>query len=147
MPRHKQVEIRWGDGRAEVDEKLAPLILALWKAGINTSYSCQGNMGMAYIQFPTAWDAQKFLNLVAVYPAEDVPFAKTLYGRIVGCWSRHNWQYDLRPNNESVFVDDKGNAFVADPADFEFRVGVRFPPKDIPVVLEQIRQRRARRGR
>lgn len=42
----------------EIDERLVPLIDALWRAGIDTRHCCQGNPGslqyMAYIEFTSA---------------------------------------------------------------------------------------------
>jgi hypothetical protein len=38
---HPQVTITHGDTTAQVDEDLGPLILAMWRAGIRTAYSCQ----------------------------------------------------------------------------------------------------------
>ena len=69
MTQHKQVAIEWRGRRAEVDEEMAPLILALWRAGISTTLSCQENRpGIAWIAFATPEDARRFLNRVAVYP-------------------------------------------------------------------------------
>src|SRR5262245_35438023 len=93
---HKQVRIRWKHQQAEVDEGLAPLILEIWKHGIDTIMSCQENQpGIAWIDFASAKDAERFLTLVAEYPAKgrgrrknhnfsipNVKLAGTLYGRI-----------------------------------------------------------------
>src|SRR5262245_12701217 len=71
MPVHKQVPIQWGIRRAEVDEGLAPLILALWRAGIDTVNSCQENRpGVVWVEFASTFDAERFLSLVACYPIE-----------------------------------------------------------------------------
>lgn len=44
-PLHKQVRIRHGEREADVDEKIAPLITELWRAGINAAMSCQAWSG------------------------------------------------------------------------------------------------------
>jgi hypothetical protein len=103
---HKQTRVAWQGREAEVDEELAPLILALWKAGIDTLLSCQENRpGVAWICFPTARDAKNLLDAVAVCPDQkdlrtvgdrlyvgDVPFGETLYGRISRCGGDDDWQ-------------------------------------------------------
>src|SRR5262249_6077338 len=56
--RHRQVWVEWDGYGADVDEELAPLILALWKKGIVTCNSCQENRpGIAWVEFLTARDA------------------------------------------------------------------------------------------
>jgi hypothetical protein len=66
MTHHKQVRIEHGEMSAEVDEKIAPLILALWRAGIETFRSCQhhGPSGKVWIGFASADDVAAFLELV-----------------------------------------------------------------------------------
>src|SRR5262245_30555937 len=88
---HRQVPVAWQGREEEVDEELAPLLLALWKAGIDTCNSCQENRpGVVWIEFPTSLDAQAFLNLVAQYPSEDE--AGTLYGRIMWYAGDQDWE-------------------------------------------------------
>jgi hypothetical protein len=151
--RHKQVEVEWRGMRAEIDEELAPLILALWKAGIVTLNSCQENFpGIAWIQFLSANDAEKFLNRVAAYPREedlhlvngrsyvgDVPFWETLYGRVARFGSEGDWHYALYLFDRGVkeeIVDDVVVRTCLGPSNFTFCVSVRFPRTDIPLILE-----------
>jgi hypothetical protein len=151
--RHKQVPIAWKGRYAEVDEELAPVILSLWKAGIDTCNSCQDNFpGIAWVEFPTMLDAKRFLDLVAVYPDErdmravngrlyvgDVPFWETLYGRITGWGNDDDWRYDVNVHNGSVdehIVNDEVVQTCFGPSDFEFFVSVRFPRTDLPLILE-----------
>jgi hypothetical protein len=155
MTEHKQVENEWRGLRAEVDVELAPLILALWKAGIFTTNSCQENFpGIAWIQFLTTHHAQRFLNRVAVYPDEgdmrlvngrtyvgDVPFWETLYGRATGYAGEKGWEYALNPYNRGVeeeIVNDEVVETCIGPSDFDFFVSVRFPRADIPLILERM---------
>jgi hypothetical protein len=142
---------------AEVDEELAPLILALWKRNIHTRNSCQENFpGIAWIEFPTTFDAKDFLDLVAVYPKEEirvanaqlpvqyVPFCEALYWRITNCGSVGDWQYDVHPHNwnvEEAIVNDEVVETCVGPSDFDFAVSIRFPRTDLPVVLEQVCRR------
>src|SRR5215469_241505 len=154
---HQQARVAWQGREAEVDEELAPLIQALWKAGIDTLLSCQENRpGVAWICFPTARDAKNFLDAVAVYPDRkdlrtvggrlyvgDVPFWETLYGRITGCGTDGDWQYDVNVDNWGVDEDLVNGEVVQTcigPADFEFSVSVRFPRTDLPLILDRLQQ-------
>lgn len=38
---HKTVEVSHGKFKDDIDELIAPLILAMWKNNINTCFSCQ----------------------------------------------------------------------------------------------------------
>ncbi len=71
---HRQVHVRHGDTEADVDELLAPLILACWRVGIQTVMSCQhfdpASSGsydtgrpLVWIVFPGEHDAKRFLQL------------------------------------------------------------------------------------
>lgn len=67
---HPQVTVPYGDRTVDVDEGIAPLLLALWRAGIHTVYSCQGDGGtepenLAYIAFPEPSDTARFAERVA----------------------------------------------------------------------------------
>jgi hypothetical protein len=48
-PDHPQVRVTCAAWEADVDETLAPLIEAIWRQGVPTAFSCQGNFGQAYI--------------------------------------------------------------------------------------------------
>jgi hypothetical protein len=64
---HPQITIQNGDRLAEVDVGIAPLVLALWRSGLDTVSSCEGfppMSGLAYIAFPDRRNADPF---VAVY--------------------------------------------------------------------------------
>jgi hypothetical protein len=126
-----------------VDEELAPLILALWQAGIDTHMSCQENFpGITWIHFPTSEDAEGFLDLVAVYP-EGRRIRRTLYDRIAGCGSDKDWQYDLHPHDWGVKEDVVGDEVVETcigPTDFGFSVCIRFPKTDLPLITKRVRR-------
>jgi hypothetical protein len=64
-PRHRAARLKVGDREASVDRKLVRLIRAMWVVGIETSQCCEENEpGIAWIQFPSAPDALRFLTLV-----------------------------------------------------------------------------------
>lgn len=41
-PHHKQVTVKYKNSMIEVDERMGPLLKEIWKAGIDTAFSCQG---------------------------------------------------------------------------------------------------------
>ena len=67
-----------GEWRADVDERLAPLIEALWTLGIRTIYSCQSaflkmnlmreRREMFYVMFPDTEDLRRMLSLFVDTP-------------------------------------------------------------------------------
>lgn len=152
---HKQVKVEWNGMTADVDEGIAPLILALWRAGINTFNSCQENSpGVAWVEFVSAQDACEFLNLVAVYPSEDelrivndrtyvgdVPFWETLYWRATSPGESGAWTYDVHPMNYGVeedVINDEVVSTKVGPSDFDFSVSIRFPTTDMALILERL---------
>lgn len=54
-----------------VDRRIAPLLLALWDAGIETRYSCEGDAGeLGYIYFASSADLNKFSSSLPESSAE-----------------------------------------------------------------------------
>lgn len=53
LPNHPQVLV---DG-VEVDERLAPLLHAMWTLGLDTQFSCQGDPDRYVPNHPGSWDA------------------------------------------------------------------------------------------
>lgn len=64
-PNHKTIQLSYHGKHLEIDEKIAPLISKLWKHGINTKFSCQGepNGDSAYITFNKTKDIYKFSQI------------------------------------------------------------------------------------
>jgi hypothetical protein len=91
----------------EVDEGIAPLISALWRAGIDTKHSCQGGEDphsvdrAAYVAFSPA-DLARFDRLIADQPS--------------------SWERETSPSPVVVTT------------------AVRFPPSDIPSIVETLSQ-------
>ena len=66
---HPQVAIPCGELTIDVDEGIAPLVQALWRAGIHTVYSCQGEGGvkpenLAYVAFADRSDRRRFAERI-----------------------------------------------------------------------------------
>jgi hypothetical protein len=70
---HKEVIMQHGSVREGIDEKIAPLVLATWRAGVRTNYSCQDERGpddrdaWAVLGFSSVADARKWMRIVAKY--------------------------------------------------------------------------------
>lgn len=144
LEKHRTVNVRVGDMQAEIDEEIAPLIRELWKAGIDTSNSCQETRpGIVWIEFATAEDAARFLNVVAEYEEG----AEGLYARITGRWggcehSSPPWEYDALPEDlglvEAFLDDDEIDEWHEGEVEFRFSMSVRFPRSDFPAVLARM---------
>ncbi len=148
MPEHPQVRIAIGKREAEVDEGIAPLIAELWKADIDTVMSCQDNLGRVWIEFSSAVDAERFLDIVAGDYSADV---HSLYNRVTGEYededwrtfrAEHAWRYDCHPlDYNGPLIDDAGE--IEQPAASEraivLNVSVRFPKYDLDEVLSRMR--------
>jgi hypothetical protein len=131
--RHKQVKVSYDNLIVEVDEGLAPLLTVIWKHGIDTCLSCEENFpGIAWIMFDTAYDAEKFLNLVFVRNRKK-PFWETMDGRITEC-GKDNWEY-------SVCVD---NLSSKNPPFFIISISIRFPITDIPLIMKRLNRHEVR---
>jgi hypothetical protein len=150
LPEHKQVPIAWEGRYAEVDEDLAPLILSLWKVGIDTSNSCQENLhDFAWVEFPTMVDAMKFVDLVAVFPDEgevytlsdhlfvgDASLWELSLGSFTGCGGDRHRQYGVNVHNRGV--EEEVVRTCVGPSDFEFPVPIHFRREDLPLILERL---------
>ncbi len=41
LKKHRKALVKYGDHSAEIDKKIAPLILAMWKCGFKTNFCCE----------------------------------------------------------------------------------------------------------
>lgn len=136
VEKHKQVKVRVGKRKADIDEGIVPLIEELWKAGIETTLSCQQNLeGLVWIQFLDADEARKFLKIIARLEKE-----KDTFGDRMTSSASTTWLYDL-------FVDDMNLSMAIDKYTLEhsgnpymgFQLSIRFPPQDLPAALDRLR--------
>jgi hypothetical protein len=147
MTRHKQVKVLcrvFGESSAiekEVDEKIAPLLVALWDRGIITIMSCQErDPGIMWIMFYRVEDLKKFLDtLLDGIGDKDIG----LFGRKMA----GNWSYELDFNdNREDFVDEKEeDTFInyAYKSDVDIMPSVRFPVLDFDEVLKVFTKKRS----
>ncbi len=133
---HPQVLLRVGDRTANVDAGIRPLIRELWRAGIDTTMSCQQDgYGCVWVQLPPA-DAGRFLSIVVGTRPDDRGDLDPngIYNRITGSWELDDpsaaWRLDAAPHDF---------AYAGMPAEIEIAVSVRFPPSDLDAVLDRLR--------
>ena len=70
--KHSTINISHGSVSADIDEEIAPLILAMWKCGLKTEFSCQDvGDNKVSIQFEGEQSFTKFLDMIAT-PNEDL---------------------------------------------------------------------------
>jgi hypothetical protein len=142
MTTHKQVRIRGYGQEANVDEGIAPLIAAMWRAGIKTWMSCQeGAHDFVWLNFSNTREAEKFLDIVGEYD----PDPDSMYQRMSQNPEHENaWKYgtgvdDLAltlefDDDEDEVIDEHHNG---EPC-FSFGISIWFPPSDVPEVLERL---------
>ena len=70
-------------GRGEVDEKILPLVKALWQAGITTASSCEG-----HIDIDRCCSSYPFILIGFWYSPEEIPneILKKLF-LLLGLWN------------------------------------------------------------
>lgn len=129
-----------------IDEKIAPLVRALWDAGIETSVSCEAeSTGRVQIGFAPG-HGERFLSIAA---GQFDPDPASLYGRVAAAHPRRvdepadTWLVDL-------LLEDLGarhewhpetrtwTAECLGPAEFTSELLVRFPPSDLSEVVARV---------
>jgi hypothetical protein len=108
--------------------------------------SCQeGAFGLVWLYFECPIEATKFMNLVADYEEEP----DSLYQRMLGHYAdvANTWEYDVYPEDFNLIEErDKSTATIVErhegEPEFEFHVSIRFPPSDVPLVLDRLKRRR-----
>jgi hypothetical protein len=144
--KHPAVNLEVGSWSAEIDLEIAPLIEQIWIAGIETYMSCQEDgWGKVWIAFHELEDLVRFLNAVAEYQSGP----DTLYNRMnpnLRCEDPDlEWIYDMHPDDLAFLEGDPCGEESTEPRyegspDFFFTFSVRFPPSDLPTVLERMQR-------
>jgi transcriptional regulator with XRE-family HTH domain len=142
--KHQQVVVEVGDRKAEVDVGIAPLIRELWVAGIDTYLSCQQNtLGRIWIDFCSVEEMVSFLNVVARYEDGDDDLYWRMNLRFRRSGHLPNWEYSIHELDFALHEETDSGSVVCSydpPADFHFTASVRFPPQDLPVVLQRLKE-------
>jgi len=132
--------------QADIDILIAPLILEMWKAGIETYQSCQGNPeGWIWLQFLDQLDLARFLNLVGHHGDG----YNHLHERIeYGYGRRDKWWYKMVVSGLSVDEIEKADGSIArvptGPPDFDVISSLHFPSADLSIVLHRLRAHNTR---
>lgn len=137
---HKTKLIQHEDMEAEVDLKIADLILNLWKLDLTTTNSCQDNnpKDWIWIEFASTLDAEQFLNICANEYSDDVD---SLYNRIRQEWdgAKDSWKYSTCIDDYNVHqeIDEEDDSIIEislGKPDFMFSMSIRFPAYDLKEV-------------
>ncbi|MDQ3920279.1 MAG: hypothetical protein M3348_17590 [Acidobacteriota bacterium] len=131
--------VKHGDLEEEIDVLIAPLILEMWKAGIETLMSCQSAFKKVWIQFPDVSEVEKFLNIAG--GDFDHHRRGSLYDRLSDQWFVKNQRfYNARCWEYEVGIIDFGKDQQEDCPFFSLYINVRFPKRDLPAVLERMQR-------
>jgi len=120
---HKTVTVKYGDLSTEIDEKIAPLILEIWKADIHTLCSCQAFPvdGLVMIVFASGYDAHRFLDIVG----NNIECGNSAFERVLCLGDNNNWIFLRHPDHETIS---------------KLYVIVKFPRSDIPSILDILQE-------
>jgi hypothetical protein len=136
LTEHKQAAILEpaSNKMIEVDERIAPLLEAIWNCGIITCNSCQENKpGIIWIEFLAAEDAEAFLTRIVsgLDPINRPEADNWLYSRITG--SNDGWQYTAHPHDIREYIDQECGTLelnASQPCGFTLSISIRFPVSD-----------------
>lgn len=145
MIEHKQTAIlnTASNQQIEVDEGIAPLLLAIWNLGISTCNSCQENKpGIVWIEFLAAEDAEAFLTRIisGLDPLNTPEADNWLYSRIIG--AKEGWQYNAHPHDTREYINEESGIMELDATEscgITLSMSVRFPAEDYQRLNDLIR--------
>ena len=136
---HEAVRVRVGNRQAQIDRDIAPLIREIWGAGIETIMSCQQDgSGRVWVHFSNISNGVRFLNIVARYE----PGPGNLYARMHPRFEFDEtvWWYEVHEDDFALHDEARTEERYEGPPDFFFTFTVRFPPADLPEVVERLRE-------
>jgi hypothetical protein len=152
---HKQVSIKHGHREAEIDAAIAPLLLELWKAGIETVQSCECHAatGKIWIEFRSAEDAERFLDVVARRQTSPESIYQRTSHWHFGMYESFSWSRNLRINPREererlawefqVRSEDStlgGEEDTYEWPTFRLHTSVLFPRDDVEAVLDRMQE-------
>lgn len=142
--RHRTVSIAYGDWKADIDIAIAPLILEMWRAGIETYLSCQGSPpGWIWIMFGDVDALRCFLNIVGRFE----PSRRSLHHRMRRGYDLPEgalpgrWWYRMVVDDSTTLVaeDDEEDCWTEpELPDWQIRFCLHFPRKDLSMVLQRL---------
>ena len=127
--KHKTLELKHFDGHTcDIDKNISELIDLIWQCKIDTYNSCEDNIpaGYMWIQFSTASDIQKFLNIV--FDNVEEMIETEIFDRATNvAWPHEipdSWIYDINLDDED---------------DFSISISLRFPQDDYEWICQRFR--------
>lgn len=85
---HETAFIEHGNLQAWVDRKMVPIILACWKAGITTLFSCEEtDPGLAFIGFKESISMGRFVEIVSKAEVDRTIFTSLNESRVMKLWT------------------------------------------------------------
>jgi transcriptional regulator with XRE-family HTH domain len=148
--KHQKVTVRVGEREAAIDVGIAPLIRELWVAGIGTINSCQqSTRGRIWVQFWSARDAEEFLDIVARCEQEDDLYCR-MKARGTGQGTLPDWKYSVHVGHLALhkeIIDDCVEDCYDPPTTSNFKISLRIPAQDLPIVLQRLRDHNASHGK
>lgn len=127
MTEHKTKTLMFEGQEIEIDCKIATLMRLLWKRGIRTRWSCEGDKDVADIIFWNYEDAEKFLYAVFEYKPTCHMVGRPKYKEIR--WRAYRQKYGWHIGLVYLFSDAGGNERRLFPK-------VEFPQSDIEELEE-----------
>jgi hypothetical protein len=143
--KHRQVAIRYNDLAADVDEGIADLILACWRADIWTWSSCQNVNGFIWIGLPDAFIAERFLTAAVGDRSADI---ESVYQRLglrfddevddlpedfdFAAWEDRCWRVRASADDWNSEPDSQPEVAIG--------INVDFPVADYDTVLSNVRR-------
>ncbi|MET9722842.1 hypothetical protein [Streptomyces zaomyceticus] len=152
---HPTVPVRVGDRRAEIDERLAPTVEAIWECGFETFTCCQdigesnanwprklphmrewveSRRGWMLIDFPVD-SGLAFLTAVANSGPRDA-----FYVRMTHWAAPDAWNVTVKPMDAAMFREESASQFRL------HLLQVSFPTYDLPELTHRLREHAAGRS-
>ena len=148
LAEHRQTAILDPSSRMmiEVDERIAPLLEAIWNYGIITCNSCQENEpGIIWIEFLAAVDAEAFLTRVVsgLDPINRPDADNWLYSRITGVVG--GWRYSAHPHDAREYIDEENSTIELNASEscaIALSISIRFPIEDYERLCDLLGRKR-----
>jgi hypothetical protein len=156
---HPQVTVQVGEILAEIDRQIAPLVREIWRAGYETSRSCQRHLtGKVWIEFVRASDVQAFLDIVVTRDAPSDLWLRAnswafgMFGAQSGCvpvtlaarrdgavTAANVWEFHV--SVEDYSFDNAAGCFAEPGPNFCLGISVLIPRTDLPAVTASLKAR------
>lgn len=152
---HPTVLVRLGDREAEIDEKLAPTIKAIWECGFETFTCCQ-DIGESNADWPeklphmSEWVASRRGWMFIDFPVDSgIAFLSAaanagprdaFYVRMTHWAAPDAWEANVKPMDAAMFHEELPSRFTLD------LLQVSFPAYDLPELTRRLQEHAAGRS-